>query len=342
MTTLESSTDTTQMTIVAAIQSALDVALGLDERVLILGEDIADPIGGVMKATKGLSTKHGLDRVRATPIVEQTIVGTAVGAALGGYRPVAEIMFMDFLCQAMDQIINHAAKSRYMSGGHSPAPIVVRAMIGDSKFGAQHSQALESWFMHTPGLKVVMPSNPYDTKGLLLSAIFDDDPVIFIENMGMSYSIKGEVPTGDYRVPLGEASVLREGSDITLITYGAEVHPSMAAAQSLEGEIDVEVIDLRSLVPLDISTCVASASRTKRAIIVHGSTEFCGPGAEVATQLNDQLFGTLDVPVARLGATYSPVPFSQQLHSIPTEASIVAAIRSLRQRDTVGQSPMNV
>ena len=301
MTATEPTTEAKPVTIVAAIQSALDVALGLDERVIILGEDIADPIGGVMKATKGLSTTYGTDRVRATPIVEQTIVGTAVGAALGGYRPVAEIMFMDFMCQAMDQIINHAAKSRYMSGGHSPAPIVVRAMIGDAKFGAQHSQALEAWFMHTPGLKVVMPSNPYDTKGLLLSAIFDDDPVIFIENMSMSYAIKGPVPDGDYRIPIGEAATVRSGSDVT--------------------------------------TCLASAAKTKRAIIVHGSTQFCGPGAELATQLNDELFDVLEAPVARLGATFTPVPFSQELHSIPTTNAIVDAVVALHERTVTGSDP---
>lgn len=328
---------TEQMTIVAAIQSALDIALGTDDKVLILGEDIADPIGGVMKATKGLSTKYGTDRVRATPIVEQTIVGCSVGAALGGYRPVAEIMFMDFLCQAMDQIINHAAKSRYMSGGHSPVPLVVRAMIGSSNFGAQHSQALEAWFMHTPGLKVVMPSNPYDVKGMLLSAIFDDDPVIFIENMAMSYSVPGEVPTGDYRIPLGEASVVRQGEDLTLITYGAEVHTAVAAAEALVDEVSIEVIDLRSLVPLDLTTCLRSVERTRRALVVHGSTQFCGPGAEIATLLTDELFGVLEVPVARLGATYTPMPFAKELESLPTQESVMQAVRNVIDRPTVAR-----
>ncbi len=332
VTNTQGAADEKKMSIVAALNSALDIALTIDEKVLIMGEDIADPIGGVMKATKGLSDKHGVDRVRATPIVEQTIVGSAVGAALGGYRPVAEIMFMDFLCQAMDQIVNHAAKTRYMSGGHSSTPIVVRAMIGSSNFGAQHSQALEGWFMHTPGLKVVMPSNPYDVKGLLLSAIFDDDPVVFIENMSMSYSVTGMVPTGDYRIPIGEAAVVREGSDVTLITYGAEVHTSLAAAEALAGDIDVEVIDLRSLVPLDISTCLRSVQKTKRAIVVHGSTQFCGPGAEIAIQLTDALWGELAAPVARLGASYTPVPFAAELQSIPTETSVIAAVQVLAEQ----------
>ncbi len=328
---------TEKMTIVAALNSALDVALGLDERVIMMGEDIADPIGGVMKATKGLSTKYGEDRVRATPIVEQTIVGSAVGAAMGGYRPVAEIMFMDFLCQAMDQIINHAAKSRFMSGGHTTVPLVVRAMVGSSNFGAQHSQALEAWFMHTPGLKVVMPSNPYDTKGLLLSSIFDDDPVIFIENMAMSYSVPGMVPTGDYRIPLGEAAVLQEGEDVTVITYGAEVHTVMAAAESLVDEMSVEVIDLRTLVPLDLTTCLESVTKTRRAIVVHGSTQFCGPGAEIATLITDELFGALDVPVARLGGTYTPIAFAKELESLPTEDKVVAALRELVERPSVAR-----
>ncbi|MCA1841803.1 MAG: alpha-ketoacid dehydrogenase subunit beta, partial [Actinobacteria bacterium] len=243
------SSETVEMTTAVAMNSALDLALAADPKVILLGEDIADPSGGVFKVTKGLSTRHGRDRVRDTPIAEQSILGAAIGAALAGYRPVAEVMFFDFLTVAMDQLVNHAAKFRYLSGGQHPVPITVRTVVGNSRFGAQHSQSLEAWFMHTPGIKVAFPSTPSDAKGLLASCVFDDDPCLFIEHVGLHYSQKEQVPSGEHRVPLGEAVVRRPGDDVTVVSYGAQMPGVLAAAETLAGEgISVEVIDLRSLV----------------------------------------------------------------------------------------------
>src|SRR5713226_3581320 len=221
-----------EITMAAALNAALDCALELDPKVLLLGEDIADPAAGVFKITKGLSTKHGTTRVRATPIAEEAIVGAAIGASLGGYRPVAEVMLFDFITVAIDQVVNHAAKLRYMSGGMTPVPITIRTLVGSNRFGPQHAQSLEAWFMHTPGIKVVMPSNPLDAKGLLTSCVFDDDPCLFIEHLNLAYGSKGEVPVGEVRIPLGRANVLTAGTDITLITYGPTVVLVRAAAET--------------------------------------------------------------------------------------------------------------
>lgn len=332
MTTVDVALTSTveEMTSAVAMQSALDCALAADDKVILLGEDIADPIGGVFKVTKGLSTKYGTHRVRATPISEQAIVGTAVGLSLAGYRPVAEIMFFDFITVAMDQLVNHATKLRYMSGGATPAPITVRTTVGGSRFGAQHAQSLEAWFMHTPGIKVVMPSNPLDAKGLLTSCIFDDDPCLFIEHLNLAYSSKAEVSVGELRIPLGKANVLRAGSDVTLITYGPTVSLVNAAAETLAAEgISVEVIDLRTLMPLDLETVFESVTRTRRAVVVHEATQFMGPGAEISCQIQEQLFGELLGPVLRVGAKFTPVPFSQGLSNAPSTDRILAAVRSL-------------
>lgn len=315
------------MTMVQAMNAALDLAMAEDEKVILLGEDIADPIGGVLKVTKGLSTKYGTARVRATPIAETGIVGAAVGAALGGYRPVAEIMFMDFLTVCLDQIVNHAAKLRYMSGGHTPVPLTIRTAVGTQRFGAQHCQNLEAWFMHVPGIKVVVPSNPADAKGLLAACIADDDPCLYVEHIGLAFTEKGEVPPGRHVVPLGSAHTVRAGADVTVITYGMQVRNAVTAADSLaEQGISVEVIDLRSLVPLDLDTILASAERTRRAVIVHDAHTFCGPGAELAARINEELFGELLAPVLRVGAGYSPVPFSAALEFHPTPDRIRAAV----------------
>lgn len=325
--------DTTQMTMAVAMNSALDLAMAGDDRVILLGEDIADPAGGVFKITKGLSTKYGTDRVRATPIAETAIVGAAVGAALAGYRPVAEIMFMDFVTVCLDQITNHAAKLRYMSGGKTTVPLTIRTCVGEQRFGAQHTQSLESWFMHTPGIKVVMPSNPYDAKGLLASCIADDDPCLYIENVRLAYSQKQEIPVGEYRIPLGLADVRRPGRDVSVITYGPAVYTALAAAEELAGAgIDVEVIDLRTLLPLDMDTVLESVSRTKRAVVLHDAHTFCGPGAEIAAQLGDRLFGELAAPVKRLGAGYSPAPYGPSgLDFLPTAPELVAVVRDLME-----------
>ncbi|XVQ07573.1 alpha-ketoacid dehydrogenase subunit beta [Spirillospora sp. CA-255316] len=320
-----------RMSMAVALNSALDHAMRVDDKVIIIGEDVADPAGGVLKVTKGLSTKYGADRVRATPIAEQAIVGAAIGAALGGYRPIAEIMYMDFTAVAMDQIINHAAKLRYMSGGASPVPLTIRTCIGMQRFGAQHTQSLEAWFMHAPGIKVVMPSTPTEAKGLLASCIADDDPCLFIENFAMVFSQKEDVPVGEFRIPLGEAAVKRPGSDISLITYGAAVHTALDAAEQAAAEgISLEVIDLRTLVPLDWDTVLPSVSRTRRAIVLHDATTFCGPGAEIAARISEELFEELLAPVRRLGAAYTPAPYAPSgLDFLPTAQDVLAAAKEL-------------
>ncbi|MFF2109405.1 alpha-ketoacid dehydrogenase subunit beta [Rhodococcus koreensis] len=322
---------TKRMTMAVAMNSALDLAMDRDDSVILLGEDIADPAGGVFKVTKGLSTKYGTGRVRATPISETAIIGAAVGAALAGMRPVAEIMFMDFVTVCLDQITNHAAKLRYMSGGHSSVPLTIRTTVGEQRFGAQHTQSLETWFMHTPGIKVVMPSNPIDAKGLLASCIADGDPCLYIENISLAYSQKDEVPVGEYFTPLGEAAVTRAGRDVTVITYGPAVHTAVAAAEVLAGEgIEVEVVDLRTLMPLDMDTVLASTSRTGRALIVHDAHTFLGPGAEIAAQIANDLFGELKAPVRRLGAGFSPAPYAPSgLDFHPTADGVAAAIRNI-------------
>ena len=329
MTVLEKRGVTEPMKSAGAMTSALECAMSADDKVIILGEDVADPIGGVFKVTKGLSTKFGTRRVRATPISEQAIIGTAIGLSMAGYRPVAEIMFFDFITVAMDQIVNHAAKLRYMSGGATPAPITIRTTVGGSRFGAQHAQSLEAWFMHTPGIKVVMPSGPRDAKGLLESCIFDDDPCLYIEHMGLAFSITEEVPVGDFRLPLGKANVIRAGTDMTIISYGPMVRPSLEASATLAADgIDCEVIDLRTLSPLDLDTIFESVTKTRRAAVVHEATRFCGPGAEISSQIHEELFGELLAPVVRLGAAYTPVPFSTALSGYPTHDTIVAAVQS--------------
>jgi len=320
------------LTMSGALNAALECAMGLDPKVICLGEDIAEPIGGVFKTMKGLSAKYGADRVRATPISEQAILGAAIGASLGGYRPVAEIMFFDFTMVCADQLANHAAKLRYMSGGQTPVPITVCTTIGSGRFGAQHTQSIEAWFMHIPGLKVVMPSNPADAKGLLLSCIFDDDPCLMIQHSGLLFGKKQPVPDGDVRIPLGAASVVRPGSEVSVISYGAFVQPCLDAAEELATEgISVEVIDLRSLSPLDRETLVESAARTGRAAVVHGATTFCGPGAEIAALLQEELHGRLSTPVRRLGAPYAPIPFATELEVFPTTARIREELRALVQ-----------
>lgn len=321
--------ETKKMSNREAISLALDVALSADPRVFMIGEDLADPAGGVSGLTKGLSTKHGLDRVLDTPISESAIIGAAIGAAMEGMIPVAEIMIMDFITIATDQMINHAAKARFMSNGRTTCPITIRtSTFAGLGSGATHSQSLEAWFMHIPGLKVVMPSTPADLKGLLLESIFDPDPVLFIETSAL-HAVKGEVPLGDVRIPLGVADTKRPGNDVTIITYGAGVFRALDAAASLEADgIDAEVIDLRTLVPLDRDAILNSVRRTGRAVVMHMATEFAGPGAEIASIINSELFSELKAPVERLGARYRPNPayaLEQQMH--PTADMIAAAAK---------------
>jgi acetoin:2,6-dichlorophenolindophenol oxidoreductase subunit beta len=308
-------TETRKMTTVQAIRHALDLSMARDPSVLLLGEDVSDPTGGgVFHASEGLSVKYGENRVRATPISEQAIVGAAIGAAIGGFRPVAELMFMDFFAVALDQISNHAAKLRYMSGGQTTVPLTIRTAAGAGmQFGAQHSEMLESWVCHVPGLKVVVASNPADAKGLLMSAIADDDPVITIEPT-LNYWVSGEVPVGEHFVPIGRAATTRRGSDVTVVTYGRVAAFALKAAEELAGEgIDAEVIDLRSLVPMDEEAILASVARTRRAVIVHEAVRRGGLGAEISSLINEHLFGELDAPVIRVAAPNTPIPYAEQL-----------------------------
>ena len=321
-----------QMTFGQAVNDALAIALEGDPSVFLLGEDIADPAGGVVKTTYGLSTRFGRDRVRPTPIAEQAIVGAAVGAAMAGMKPVAEIMINDFLMVCMDQVGNHAAKLRYMSGGKTSVPLTIRTLTAGfvGSFGAQHSQSLEAWLAHTPGLKVVYPSTPAEAKGLLLSCIHDPDPCIFFESM-RAYFAPGPVPEGDYRIPLGQADIKRPGSDLTIITYGWCVGEALGAAETLAKEgISAEVLDLRTVVPLDVGAILESVGRTRRAVVLHAAVEFAGFGAEIASIISSRLHGRLEAPVIRVGGRYTPVAFAAGLEAMhfPSAARTIEAART--------------
>ncbi|MEX5713094.1 alpha-ketoacid dehydrogenase subunit beta [Parafrankia sp. FMc6] len=325
------------MTMREALNLALDQALERDERVFLIGEDIADP--GASGPTAGLSSRYGTERVLDTPISEAAIVGAAIGAAMEGFRPVAEIMIMDFIGIAADQIINHAAKMRFMTGGRTTAPITVRTQIyGGLGTGATHSQSLEAWFMHIPGLKVIVPSTPRDGKGLLTSAIFDDDPCIFLETIRLQGQ-RGMVPVDPgFSIPLGQADVKRVGTDVTLISYGRGVVESLGAADALaRQEISAEVLDLRTLVPLDTAAIIESVHRTTRAVVVHDAVQFAGPGAEIVAILQRELFDRLSAPVERVGARFVPNPAPPALESqvYPNSEKIIAAVhRTLRWKTT--------
>lgn len=327
-----------EMSVREAINLALDQALATDDRVFLLGEDIADP--GASGPTSGLSTKYGPDRVLDTPISEAAIVGAAIGAAMDGFLPVAEIMIMDFIGIAADQFVNNAAKLRFMTGGRTTAPITVRTQVyGGIGTGATHSQTLEAWFMHTPGIKVIVPSSPRDAKGLLTSAIFDPDPCLFVETIRLQGQ-RGPVPTEEgFSIPLGEADVKRPGTDLTLIAYGRGVVECLGAAGQLEEEgVNAEVLDLRTLVPLDVPGMVESVGRTGRAVVVHDAVQFAGPGAEIAATLQKELFGELAAPIERVGARFVPNPAPAVLESqvYPSAEKIVAAARRTLQAAGAG------
>jgi pyruvate/2-oxoglutarate/acetoin dehydrogenase E1 component/TPP-dependent pyruvate/acetoin dehydrogenase alpha subunit len=326
--------ETKTMSMVEAIVSAQAIAMEKNPEVFILGEDVGDPHGGVFGTNKGLQTKYGKRRVRPTPIAEQAIIGAALGSSIAGMSPIAEIMFIDFAGVCLDQIANHAAKQRYMSGAATHAPMTIRMQLGGGMggFGAQHSQSLEAWLTHTPGLKVVYPSTPADAKGLLLAAIADPDPVIFLESMMLLFTQKAEVPTGDYVIPLGVAAVRREGTDITLISYGWEMLHTLAAAEELAKEgISAEVIDLRSLVPIDYHRVLESVRKTGRALVIHAGVEFCGFGAEICSTINEELWGKLKAPAQRLGAAYAPIAYSKEIEfsQVPGAAHIIARAREI-------------
>lgn len=318
----------TDMKYFQALNHALRDAMHADASVTLLGEDIA-AAGGSFKVTRGLLDEFGPRRVRDTPISEATIASMCVGAAMTGLRPVAEIMFMDFMTLTMDALVNQAAKARFMFGGRSSVPMVIRTPHGGGiGAGPQHSQCLEAWFAHVPGLKVVCPSTPGDAYGLLRSAIEDDDPVVFIEHKAL-YGAKGPVDV-EARIPIGQAHVARAGTDATIVTYGATVAVSLAASAELEKQgVQVEVIDLRSLQPWDANTVFASIAKTHRAIVVHEAVQAFGIGAEIAARIADDAFDELDAPVVRVGAPFMPVPFAKSLEAgyVVTVEKIVKAVR---------------
>jgi pyruvate/2-oxoglutarate/acetoin dehydrogenase E1 component len=280
--------------------------------------------------TAGLSSKHGDDRVLDTPISEAAIAGAAIGAAIEGRIPVAEIMIMDFIAIAMDQLVNVAAKARFMSAGRTSCPVTIRtASFGGLGSGATHSQSLEAWFMHVPGLKVIVPSTPADAKGLLTAAIFDPDPCLFLETVA-TYGVRGPVPEGEHVVELGRADIKRPGVDVTVVAYGRSVFDALAAAEVVAEEgVDVEVLDLRTLVPLDVATVLESVGRTGRAVVAHYASRFAGPGAELAATIGAELFGELRAPVGRVGARHRPIPAGPlEREVLPDAEAIADAVRA--------------
>ena len=314
-----------------AITEAIREEMERDDRVFLLGEDIQDPFGGVFQITLGLTTQFGKRRVVETPISEAAILGTAIGAAMAGLRPIAEIMIIDFLGVCMDQLYNQAAKLRYMSGGQVGCPMVVRTESGaGGGFGAQHSQSLEAWLCHVPGLKVVWPTTAADAKGLMLAAIRDPDPVVYIENLHL-YWTRSDCPEGDYVIPLGEGAVRREGSDCTVVAWGRMVLESMAAAEELaEAGIEVEVIDPRTLVPFDYPLLLDSVRRTGRLVVAHEAVQRGGYGAEIAARVQAEAWDALKGPIRRVGALHTPIPYSKPLETemLPQQKDVIEAVKA--------------
>ncbi len=313
---------------IRAVNRALGDAMEADSSIILLGEDIAEA-GGFFKATRGLFERFGASRVRDTPISELAITGVAFGAALGGLRPIVEIMFMDFVTLAMDAIVNQAAKSHFMFGGQASVPMVVRLPHGGGlNAGPQHSQCLEAWFAHVPGLKVVCPATVEDAYSLLRAAIDDPDPVIVVEHKGL-YGMAGDLPDKPVAVPIGRAAKARDGNDITLVTYGAARMTCLDAARRLDDQaVSAEVIDLRSLQPWDKATVLASVAKTHRAVVVHEAVRNFGIGAEIAAVIGEEGFDDLDAPVGRVGAPFMPPPFAQslELRFIPNAERVVEAV----------------
>ena len=321
-----------------AINEALDQEMARDPSVICMGEDIVggaggegerDAWGGVLGVTKGLYAKHG-DRLMDTPLSESAYIGAAIGAAACGMRPVAELMFIDFMGVCFDQIFNQAAKFKYMFGGKAETPVVIRAMVGAGfRAAAQHSQMLTPIFTHIPGIKVVCPSTPYDTKGLLIQAIRDNDPVIFCEHKNL-YGFEGEVPEASYAIPFGEANVVREGRDATVVAYGLMVHRAQEAAAALAKEgMETEIIDLRTLSPIDMDTVLESVAKTGRLVCVDEANPRCSIAADVSAQVAMQAFGALKAGIEMVTPPHVPVPFSPPLEDlyIPSAAQVAAAVR---------------
>jgi 2-oxoisovalerate dehydrogenase E1 component len=322
---------------VEAVREAMDQELARDPRVVLMGEDVGR-IGGLFGCSKGLQERHGRDRVRDTPISENAIINAAVGAALTGLRPIVELQFFDFVTHMMDGIVNQAAKLRFMLGGDVPMPLVVRGPQGGGiRLGAQHSQSLEVWFAHVPGLVVLAPSDPYDAKGLLAAAVRDDNPVIFLEHKLLYVNSRGPVPEASYVIPIGKASVKRAGSDVTIVATMAMVEVALSAARDLAAEgIEAEVIDPRTLRPLDTGTILASVRKTSRCIVVHEAWKTHGFGAEISAMIMEEAFDYLDAPVERIGMRDVPMPYNADLERlmIPSARDIVAAARRACQGRT--------
>ena len=321
-----------ELTYTQALREALTEEMRRDPNVILMGEDIGE-YGGVFRVTEGLINEFGPTRVRDTPITESAFIGMAVGMAMTGKRPLAELMFMDFALVSADQIWNQAAKMRSMSGGRVKVPMVIRAQQGGGRGnGAQHSQSFEAMFTHIPGMKVVIPATPYDAKGLLKSAIRDDNPVMFIEHK-LLYNTKGPVPEEEYTLPIGKADVKRVGADMTIVSYSRQVLFALQAAETLQKEhgISAEVIDLRSTVPLDIDTIIASLRKTHRLLVTHEAHASCGVGAEIIAQIVEKAFDELDAPIVRVAGMNVPIPVAKQLEdaALPQPADIVAGALKL-------------
>lgn len=313
-----------------ALNEALEEEMERDENVFLTGEDIGS-LGGGFGETKGLHDKFGEKRVRDTPISESAIIGIAVGAAMAGLRPVAVITYIDFITTAMDQVVNQAAKLSFMSANQFKLPLVIRTQGGSgTKEAAQHTQCLEAWFVHTPGLKVAVPSTPYDAKGLLKTSIRDETPVIFIEHK-LLYDKRGEVPEEEYLVPLGEAEIKREGRDLTVIATSIMVHKVLEVAEEISKEIDIEVVDPRTLVPLDSNRIIQSVKKTNRVLIVHEACTRAGIGAEIVREIVEKAFDYLDASPKVLGGLNTPLPYSSSLERacVPQKEDIIKAIRKI-------------
>ena len=323
---------------VTAFNEAVRQCMREDETIFCAGEDIG-AFGGVFGTFAGLQKEFGERRVVDTPISEQAIIGLGVGSSVSGLRPIVDLMFMDFMCVALDQIVNQAAKLKYMFGGKASLPMTITTAGGAGlSAAAQHSQSLEALLCHIPGLKVVYPSNPYDMKGLMVSCIRENNPTVMVKHKRL-LGMTGHVPEELYSIPLGKANVLRPGNDVTVISWGRMANESLAAAEKLEAEgISCEVIDPRTLQPFDTETVVASARKTHRIIVVHEAVRFGGLGAEIASQVQEEAFDYLDAPVARIGAPFSPVPFSPALeqHYVPSAKSIAEGIRGVFGRKAPG------
>lgn len=322
-----------QMNMLEAIRDAMRVEMKRDSNVVAFGEDVGK-VGGVFRVTEGLQEEFGEDRVFDTPLAESAIAGMAVGMGIQGFRPIAEIQFVGFIYEALDQMFVQAARMRYRSGGRYNSPIVFRTPFGGGVKAAElHTDSLEGLALQTPGMKVIVPSNPYDAKGLMVSAIRDNDPVFFMEHLNLYRAFRAEVPEGEYTVPIGKANVVREGSDVTIIAYGMMVHTAVKAAEELEKQgVKAEVIDLRTLLPLDIDTIVASIQKTNRAIVVQEAQKTSGAAAEIITQINEKAILHLEAPVLRVAGPDTVYPFAQiEDQWLPTPARIIAAVNKVRE-----------